>query len=136
MIAAEGEPTADSSITNVTGSNSVNVFVGLGLPWILASAYWALNGPNDAWLARYPDVATRLPPGTAGYVVTGGDLGFSVSVFCVVCALGVLLIFYRRFALGAKLGGDVCAKWASAAFLVSLWLVSPTLVCMKFSGVF
>jgi solute carrier family 8 (sodium/calcium exchanger) len=36
-IAAVNEPTADSSITNVTGSNSVNVFVGLGLPWLFAS---------------------------------------------------------------------------------------------------
>lgn len=31
---------ADASVGNVTGSNSVNVFLGLGLPWCLASLYW------------------------------------------------------------------------------------------------
>ena len=38
-IAAVNEKTADNSIGNVTGSNSVNVFLGLGLPWIIASVY-------------------------------------------------------------------------------------------------
>jgi solute carrier family 8 (sodium/calcium exchanger) len=35
--AAIGDKTADASIGNVTGSNSVNVFLGLGLPWLIAS---------------------------------------------------------------------------------------------------
>ncbi|KAK3092010.1 hypothetical protein FSP39_024428 [Pinctada imbricata] len=38
--AALMEKHADSSIGNVTGSNSVNVFLGLGLAWILAASYW------------------------------------------------------------------------------------------------
>jgi len=40
-IAAQKEKTADNAIGNVTGSNSVNVFLGLGLPWALASCYWS-----------------------------------------------------------------------------------------------
>jgi len=39
-LAAVQEGTADSSIGNVTGSNGVNVFLGLGLPWMIASGYW------------------------------------------------------------------------------------------------
>lgn len=35
--AAEEAEFADSAIGNVTGSNSVNVFLGLGLPWIISS---------------------------------------------------------------------------------------------------
>ena len=34
--AAIAEETADDSVGNVTGSNSVNVFLGLGLPWLMA----------------------------------------------------------------------------------------------------
>lgn len=34
------EKHADSAIGNVTGSNSVNVFLGLGLAWVVASIYW------------------------------------------------------------------------------------------------
>lgn len=38
--AAEESTNADSAIGNVTGSNSVNVFLGLGLPWMLGSIYY------------------------------------------------------------------------------------------------
>merc|ERR1712057_76546 len=38
--AAKQDPYADASIGNVTGSNSVNVFLGLGLPWMIAALYW------------------------------------------------------------------------------------------------
>lgn len=39
-IVAINDKTADNSIGKVTGSNSVNVFLGLGLPWLVASIYW------------------------------------------------------------------------------------------------
>merc|ERR1711992_328413 len=39
--AAMMDPYADNSIGNVTGSNSVNVFLGLGLPWMISAIYWA-----------------------------------------------------------------------------------------------
>merc|ERR1711988_95675 len=44
--AAEQDPYADASIGNVTGSNSVNVFLGLGLPWMIGALYWATKGGN------------------------------------------------------------------------------------------
>ena len=40
--AAVNEKTADNAIGNVTGSNSVNVFLGLGIPWMIASIYHAV----------------------------------------------------------------------------------------------
>jgi len=36
MTAAQNADSADSAIGNITGSNSVNVFLGLGLPWVIA----------------------------------------------------------------------------------------------------
>ena len=42
-IAAVNEKTADNAIGNVTGSNSVNVFLGLGIPWIIAAIYHAIK---------------------------------------------------------------------------------------------
>ena len=39
MAAAQAEKYADSAVGNVTGSNSVNVFLGLGLPWVIAAIY-------------------------------------------------------------------------------------------------
>lgn len=39
MTAAKTSEYADSAIGNVTGSNSVNVFVGLGIPWVISAVY-------------------------------------------------------------------------------------------------
>lgn len=39
MAAAQQEKYADSAVGNVTGSNSVNVFLGLGLPWVIATIW-------------------------------------------------------------------------------------------------
>ena len=40
QTAARESRWADSAIGNVTGSNSVNVFLGLGLPWCIAVGYY------------------------------------------------------------------------------------------------
>ena len=47
--AAIGEKTADSSVGNVNGSNSVNVFLGLGLPWLIATFYWKIKTVSVWW---------------------------------------------------------------------------------------
>merc|ERR1712167_341631 len=55
-MAATQEPYADNSIGNVTGSNSVNVFLGLGLPWLIQAMFWefmATDNNKEKWAARY-----------------------------------------------------------------------------------
>jgi solute carrier family 8 (sodium/calcium exchanger) len=47
MTAARNADSADSAIGNITGSNSVNVFLGLGLPWALATTFWAVNSDDS-----------------------------------------------------------------------------------------
>ena len=44
MTAAKESRYADSAVGNVTGSNSVNVFLGLGLPWLIAVIYSSNRG--------------------------------------------------------------------------------------------
>lgn len=44
MTACKTSDSADSAVGNVTGSNSVNVFLGLGLPWVIASTYQESKG--------------------------------------------------------------------------------------------
>ena len=39
MQAAQEAEYADAAVGNVTGSNSVNVFLGLGLPWLIGAIY-------------------------------------------------------------------------------------------------
>ena len=89
MAAAQADAYADASIGNVTGSNSVNVFLGLGLPWLICAIKWQVSGPSTLWLDTYtsefPDLVLKYEE-NAAFLVPAGDLAFSVIVFCI-CAL-------------------------------------------------
>ena len=50
---------ADAAIGNVTGSNSVNVFLGLGLPWMMAAVYWASFGAGHGSWANFKPLLSR-----------------------------------------------------------------------------
>lgn len=43
-VAACQDKYADASVGNVTGSNAVNVFLGIGVAWSIAAIYHALHG--------------------------------------------------------------------------------------------
>ncbi|EFO22978.2 hypothetical protein LOAG_05506 [Loa loa] len=104
-IAARNDATADNAIGNITGSNAVNVFLGLGLPWTIAAIYWFI----------------RNEP----FVVNAGSLCFSVSIFMVTSTIYMLLLTARRilaFFGKGELGGPVGPKVLSALILVILWL--------------
>jgi len=125
--AATQDPFADASLGNITGSNSVNVFLGIGLPWMMGSIYWAANGPNDEYTRRYK---TDLEiPGefrksdSAAFIVKAGSLGFSVAVFVSCASACLILLAVRRFTCGGELGGGTISKYASAVILVGLWLL-------------
>merc|ERR1712190_221736 len=69
-VAAVQDEYADASIVNVTGSNSVNVFLGIGLPWTLSAVYWHIVGPTKEWVKTYGDYVADYPNGA--FVVKGG----------------------------------------------------------------
>merc|ERR1712224_1013581 len=58
--AATQDPYADASIGNVTGSNSVNVFLGLGLPWLMGACFWSMSGQTKEWVKKYPELASNV----------------------------------------------------------------------------
>jgi len=131
--AATQDPHADAAIGNVTGSNAVNVFLGLGLPWLMASIYWkhfADDSEKAKWNLKYcganpTSVTSSLNAcgGNVGFAVPAGELGISVGVF-VVCAICCLLtIVLRRKLYGAELGGPMKARYLTAAFFIGLWLI-------------
>jgi solute carrier family 8 (sodium/calcium exchanger) len=140
-----GDDTADAAIGNVTGSNSVNVFLGLGLPWMMASIYWSMNPLSDngaqqiEWIERFgaggnslkglPSLQADYPEG--GFIVVAGDLGFSVAVFtgCSVVCIGTLAA--RRKYLGAELGGNVTYNKITSVFFVFLWFLYVALSSWK-----
>lgn len=104
-LAAINEKTADSSVGNINGSNAVNVFLGLGLPWLIASIYWEAKGER--------------------FEVPTDTLVFSVILYTSCAILAILVLFIRRrlavFGNG-ELGGPKVPKYASGLFLVFLWI--------------
>jgi len=125
--AAVMDDTADASIVNVTGSNAVNVLLGLGLPWMIGALYWSQMGATDEWVATYPDIAQHYPGGA--FVVRAGDLVFSVAVF-VCCAMVCLIgLTVRRLTEGYELGGATGPKWLYGISFFLLWGVYIFLSC-------
>jgi len=125
--AAVMDETADASVVNVTGSNAVNVLLGLGMPWMIGALYWTSVGATDDWSARYPDMAAAYPNG--GFVVRAGDLVFSVGVF-VGCALLCLTgLTCRRLFEGYELGGATAPKYIYGVVFFALWAVYIVLSC-------
>lgn len=116
MTAAKSSPFADSAIGNVTGSNSVNVFLGMGIPWIIGTVYWKTSKDTD-------------------YAVPPGSLSFSVVMFLSCSMVCFLILGLRRCCVGGELGGEGCARPFSAFLLFSLWLIYVIFVSLESYGV-
>lgn len=128
--AAEDEPTADAAIGNVTGSNAVNVFLGLGFPWLIAACYWdsASDSNKVKWAGKYCGLApTKVDSALdacsdgVGFAVPAGDLGISVGVFSGCACICLLTLVLRRRMYGCELGGG--GRYPTAILFLSLWAV-------------
>ncbi|XP_020717188.1 sodium/calcium exchanger 3 isoform X3 [Ceratitis capitata] len=103
-VAAIQDKTADASIGNVTGSNAVNVFLGIGVAWTMAAIYHESRGE--------------------AFRVEAGTLAFSVTLFLSGALIAVFLIMYRRKkSIGGELGGPSPQKYIHSAIFFSLWLI-------------
>ena len=127
--AAVKDSCADNAIGNVTGSNAVNVFLGLGLPWMIAAFVWDGSPPPAKWQRMYPELYKAYPDG--GFVVLAGDLVFSVLVFTMCALIALSVIYYRRMASSAELGGWPFQKTNSAILFVMLWALYVIIASWK-----
>merc|ERR1712121_534880 len=114
--AAIQDETADASVGNVTGSNAVNVFLGIGIAWSMAAIYHWANG---------------------GYfAVNPGSLGFSVTIFCCEALLAIIVLLLRRNpAVGGELGGPKAVKTVTSSLFVVFWITYVGLSAMEAYGV-
>jgi solute carrier family 8 (sodium/calcium exchanger) len=146
MAAATMDEYADNSIGNVTGSNSVNVFLGLGIQWCVGALYWHLNyeAQKENWENRmfqgetykdagYVDQSFDQRSGTVigRFVYPAGELGFSVAVFSTLACFCVAFLALRRNLFGAELGGPDGPKKASTLVCVSFWVLYLVLSIMQ-----
>lgn len=141
MMSARADTNADNSIGNVTGSNSVNVFLGIGLPWSMAAIYWEAVGQTPEWQAKYANwLATSkseaakalLADSTkGGFVVIGGDLAFYTTIFVILAIAVIALLIVRRFTCGGELGGNIMIARLSTVFCISCWFIYVIVSILK-----
>lgn len=131
--AAEQDEYADASIGNVTGSNSVNVFLGLGLPWTIGAIYWstASDSLKKDWAVKYADTSLPGDYPDGAFAVIAGDLGFSVIVFSICAITCLCTLVLRRKLCGGELGGPNPLRNGSSAFMVCLWFIYVALSSWK-----
>merc|ERR1712223_1021743 len=114
--AAIEDETADNSVGNVTGSNAVNVFLGIGIAWTMAAIYWESQGE--------------------AFIVPVGSLGFSVTVFCLEALCAILILLARGHpAIGGELGGPKFFKTISSAIFVFFWCFYVMISALEMYGV-
>ncbi|EDQ85952.1 uncharacterized protein MONBRDRAFT_38586 [Monosiga brevicollis MX1] len=103
---------ADPAIGNVTGSNAVNVFLGVGLAWLCGSIYHASQGTT--------------------FVVAEGTIAFSVVLFSIFALVWYAVLMLRRGTAavggpqslqGAELGGAQPYRNVTTGLFVGMWLL-------------
>ncbi|CAG5106169.1 Similar to Slc8a1: Sodium/calcium exchanger 1 (Mus musculus) [Cotesia congregata] len=115
-VAACQDKYADASVGNVTGSNAVNVFLGIGIAWSIAAIYHAYHGNQF-----------RVEP---------GNLAFSVTLFCSeACIVIIVLMIRRSKAIGGELGGPIGIKIITSGLLFSLWVFYLIMSTLEAYGV-
>ncbi|XP_051965996.1 sodium/calcium exchanger 2-like isoform X3 [Xyrauchen texanus] len=102
--AATQDQYADASVGNVTGSNAVNVFLGIGVAWSVAAIYWAVQGKR--------------------FYVDPGSLAFSVTLFTIFAFVSMaVLLFRRRPSIGGELGGPRGPRLLTSLLFLGLWFL-------------
>ncbi|XP_067841176.1 sodium/calcium exchanger 1-like isoform X2 [Heptranchias perlo] len=103
-VAATQDQYADASIGNVTGSNAVNIFLGIGVAWTVAAIYWNAQGKD--------------------FEVLPGNLAFSVTLYTIFAFINFGVLLYRRKPeIGGELGGPRTAKILTTSMFTLLWLM-------------
>lgn len=151
--AAVGDDTADNAVGNVTGSNAVNVYLGLGVPWVIATVVntasdftplgtcLGADGLQGAGVRITPgkkaertcEFGTYIKSGGMGaYPMASGSLGFSVIIFCICACTCIGCVYLRRFAFGAELGGPMAKPFGF--FFFGLWMVYVVMSSLETEG--
>jgi solute carrier family 8 (sodium/calcium exchanger) len=118
--AAESKRTkdADASIATTAGTNAASVFIGLGLPWTIATIYhWAKYG-ESFFVGKLPTA----------------DITFALVLFLATSVICFMVLGLRRLIIGGELGGPGVSRIFSAIVMFFLWGAFITLNIMNCYG--
>lgn len=118
--AAESRRTkdADSSIATLAGANAASVFLGLGLPWTIATIYhWAKYG-ESFFVGKLPTA----------------DITFALVLFLACSVIAFMVLGLRRLIIGGELGGPGVSRIFSGIVMFFLWAAFVVLNVMNSYG--
>lgn len=98
-------------------SNSVNIYVGIGVPWLIDTLY--------------NFIAYRKPL----QIQNANGLSFSLLVFFATSFACIVVLVFRRLTLGAELGGPRFWAWVTCAYFMLLWVIFVVVSSLKVSGI-
>jgi len=103
-LACLNDDNADAAIGNIMGSNTCNVFLGLGIPWVIAASYYEARD--------------------SVYFSEAGALGFSLMIYFILSIGGIGALLFRRYTSSGELGAEKkSTAWFLGAFQLGLWLL-------------
>ena len=98
-------------------SNSVNIYVGIGVPWLIDTVY-------NYFMYQEPL-----------HIDDAAGLSFSLLVFFATSFGCIVVLVIRRIVIGAELGGPRLWAWATSAYFMVLWVVFVAVSSLRVSGV-
>jgi len=127
--ATVSDDNADAAITNVTGSNSVNVFLGLGLPWTFAAIYHVIEDTKS------PEANPPSGCDSGCMYYPSGGLVFSVLVFFAFACVCLALLVYRHYGGNeGELGGHIGFAYTCSTVLAGFWFAYILLSSLRDYG--
>jgi len=98
-------------------SNSVNIYVGIGVPWLIDTAYnfFMYNEPLR--------------------IQNAAGLSFSLLVFFCTSIGCIAVLVLRRLTLKAELGGPRIWAWVTFVYFMLLWIIFVVLSSLRVSGI-
>lgn len=90
------------------------MFLGLGLPWVIATIYSSMHGVS--------------------YYAPAGTLSFSVVVFIPCALVAITLLIIKRVFDGGELGGSGFRRIGFSLIMAGLWILYLLLSGLESSG--
>jgi solute carrier family 8 (sodium/calcium exchanger) len=103
--AAKKSAHADASVSLASSASAASIFVGLGLPWTIATLYHWMKYDQAFYVGKFETA----------------DMAFSLAVLGVCTLISLAILALRRRISGGEIGG--AARFFSGTILILLWVV-------------
>jgi hypothetical protein len=96
---------ADASVGLASSASAASIFVGLGLPWTIATIYHLIKYDEAFYVGKFETA----------------DMAFSLAILGACTLISLVILALRRRISGGEIGGP--SRYFSGTILILLWVV-------------